>query len=392
MKKKILLAVPRMPFPAVSGGEKWVLTLSKLLCGEFELHLAAFPARGFEKQQAALAMTLEGSVFRTVTFLTPEKDPDPAGFPLLPRLFRSAKAAEELAALCARVKPDAAHIIFSEMAQYAAALPPGLPLAYTEIDASFLRPWRSFLRETAGPRGLFNLRELVRAKRYAAAFLPLFRRVTAISQPDLELIRPYIKDETPVLTPNAILPSEFTPPPGSAERPLSVLFTGHYPHFPNEDAAVRLASRIFPLVLREHPAATLTLAGSMPTAPVKALAGEKVEVTGTLDDLRPVIWRSSVFAAPVRYGLGTKGKVLDAFAAGVPVVASAEVAAGLEGARDGEHLLVADSDEDFAAAVSRLLWRSELRRELAGAARRLASEKFNFTRVAASAAEVYRAL
>jgi glycosyltransferase involved in cell wall biosynthesis len=276
------------------------------------------------------------------------------------------------------------------MAAYQAAIPAELPVIYTEIDSSYLYPWKYYLRGSAGLKGFLQAGEFLRSRAYARRHYGRFRAVTAITASDGRDIARYHTAAFTAVTPNAVVPEDFAPVPGEQRRPGSLLFVGHYPHYPNEDAALRLARRIFPLVKAEVRGAALTLAGSSPTPPVAALAGPDVSVPGTVADIRPFLRRASVFAAPVRYGLGTKGKILEAFAAGLPVVASREAAAGIEHARDGEHLLSASSDSDFAAKTAALLKDSALRERLAEAALRLVRREYSFSSVVSTVSALYR--
>lgn len=388
---RLLLAAPRFPYPSLSGGEKWTARLAEgLAAAGHEVSLFAFAVPGAEAHQTALAMSLEGKALKKVYL-----HPRPAGgadprLPALPALYWSPEAAAAFAGAARDSGAEIVHILFSEMACYAAALPAGLPAVYTEIDSSYLYPWRSFLRETAGLKGFFRPGEYFKSRAYARRHFPRFAAATAITASDGRDIEPYLQGRLAAVTPNAVVPGDFAAPEPAARKEGEILFLGHYPHYPNEDAGLRLARRIFPLVKAESPRASLTLAGSCPTAPVKALAGPDVSVPGTAADIRPALWRAQAFAAPVRYGLGTKGKILEAFAAGLPVVASREAAAGVEGAAGGTHLLVADSDADFAAKTLLLLRDAALRASLSAAALELVKEKYSFDGVIKTVSAVYR--
>ena len=100
----------------------------------------------------------------------------------------------------------------------------------------------------------------------------------------------------------------------------NIIFVGNYAHAPNEDAAAWLCSEIMPLVWRKLPGVRLTLAGAEPTARVRRLTSERIEVTGFVEDLEALLDRHRVFAAPLRYGAGVKGKIVQALANGLPVV------------------------------------------------------------------------
>ncbi|MGD9641533.1 MAG: glycosyltransferase family 4 protein [Elusimicrobiales bacterium] len=388
-RRRVLLVAPRFPFPSLSGGEKWTATLARGLARRHEVSLFSFAVPGAEAQQTALAMSLEDRELHKVYLLPRPASASGQELPLLPAMYWSPEAADRLAEAAAETRAEVVHILFSEMAGYAAALPSALPVVYTEIDSSYLYPWKYYLRETAGLKGYLMLREFFRSRAYARQHYRRFSAATAITASDGADIQPYLGSPLAAVTPNAVDPDEFAAAVPPARRDGEILFVGHYPHYPNEDAALRLARRIFPLVKAERPGAALVLAGSCPTEVVRGLAGADIAVPGTLADLRPALWHAQIFAAPVRYGLGAKGKILEAFAAGLPVVASREAAAGIEGARHGVHLLAAVGDGEFAAAVERLLGDPALRARLAAAALKLVKEKFSFAGVVSSVNGVY---
>ena len=153
----------------------------------------------------------------------------------------------------------------------------------------------------------------------------------------------------------------------------SVLFVGNFEHAPNRDAAFWLASEIMPAVWAEHPSARLWIVGRGPTADVRALDGPRVVVTGEVPSVVDYLRSATVFVAPLREGGGMRVKVLEAMAAGLPVVTTPIGAEGL-GARSGEHLLVAEGASEIAEQVSAVLGDPSLRARLGSEARRLASD------------------
>lgn len=384
---RILLVTPRFPYPSLSGGEKWAAKVAEGLAQKHEVSLFSFTVPGAETHQTALAMSLEGRLFKKV-FLLPKPAAPAPGLPSLPAMYWSPEAAAALDAATRQTHAQLVHILFSEMACYQAAVHTSLPVVYTEIDSSYLYPWKYYLRETAGLKGFLKAGEFFGSRNYARSHYGRFAAASFITEADGRNISSYLACGATAVTPNAVSPEEFARPAGEAKG-SGIVFLGHYPHYPNEDAALRLARRILPLVRSEAPAASLTLAGSCPTPPVTALQCGHISVPGTAADIRPFLWGSSVFAAPVRYGLGTKGKILEAFAAGLPVVASREAAAGVEGAQPGRHLLVGGSDRDFAAKLAALLRDAALRERLSGEALRLVRERFSFSGVVDSVSALY---
>lgn len=148
----------------------------------------------------------------------------------------------------------------------------------------------------------------------------------------------------------------------------TLLFPGNLGYFPNVDAAVHLATSIFPLVRRSIKDARLLLVGARPTARVCALAElEGVEVHRDVPEMTTYFGRAWVVVAPLRYGTGLQTKVLEAFAHCRPVVTSSGVAARVPGAVVGQHLEAADDPHVVGDLVAGLLRDSHRRGLLASA-------------------------
>jgi glycosyltransferase involved in cell wall biosynthesis len=169
--------------------------------------------------------------------------------------------------------------------------------------------------------------------------------------------------EITVLT-HGIDPAYFQPYSGT-RRPETLIFSGKMDFHANIAAACLLVQRIMPLIWRERPNARLIIAGSDPPAHIRSFASDsRIEVTGYLSDLRLVISQAQIAVCPLPYAVGVQNKVLEAMALGTPVVASSNVAAGLQAIGD-QDLLIEDEPEAFASAVLRLLDDVSLRLSLA---------------------------
>jgi glycosyltransferase involved in cell wall biosynthesis/GT2 family glycosyltransferase len=156
--------------------------------------------------------------------------------------------------------------------------------------------------------------------------------------------------------------------PGFAARD-GLVFVANFAHAPNVDAILDFHATTWPLVCTALPGARLTLVGSDPPIAVRALADDpQVEVTGWVESTLPYLDAARVSIAPLRYGAGVKGKVGEALSHGLPVVATTIGAEGM-GIVNGEHALVADGPEAFAAAAARLHEDRPLWERLAAAGR-----------------------
>jgi glycosyltransferase involved in cell wall biosynthesis len=158
---------------------------------------------------------------------------------------------------------------------------------------------------------------------------------------------------------------------------------------PNDDAVSYFMTAILPHVRASD--VKLSIVGRDPTTAVQALAhrDSRVHVTGGVADVRPYLERAAVVVVPRRTGGGTRLEILEAMAMEKPIVSTTVGVAGLP-VRDGEHLLIADTPEEFASAVTRLLNDPGFGRELGWRAASLVRSEFGWPRVAARFAETCR--
>ncbi len=158
-------------------------------------------------------------------------------------------------------------------------------------------------------------------------------------------------------------------PDGGAYDPNRLVFVGRMDYFPNEEAMVTFCRDVLPRIRARRPAAALSIVGADPSPAVRALARMPgVTVTGTVADVRPFVRDAAVSVAPLKIARGTQNKILESWALGVPVVASARAAAGVDG-QPGDHLVVADDPDTVAEAILRLMGDAEERGRLATAGR-----------------------
>jgi glycosyltransferase involved in cell wall biosynthesis len=127
----------------------------------------------------------------------------------------------------------------------------------------------------------------------------------------------------------------------SSKRAL--LFVGSMDYHANVDAVTWFAREMWPEIARKHRDLEFVIAGRSPAPEVRELASERIRVTGTIDDVRPLYESALAVVVPLRVASGTRLKILEAMAAGVPVVSTLMGAEGIQ-AQDNVHLLLADSE------------------------------------------------
>ncbi len=247
-----------------------------------------------------------------------------------------------------------------------------------------------FRRNGRVAEAAFEEREAARCQILEDRVLREFDRVYVCSTLDRERLLPQSKAEVRVLHNAVELPAVQPTRPSldpADEPPFNFLFVGTLGYFPNEDAVLYFCREILPLLRRSALRAfRLQVLGTGPTPAL--LAGTRqpeAEVVGPVADLAPWYAQAGAAIIPLRAGGGTRIKALEAFAHRTPVVTTS---AGIEGidAVDGEHLLIADSPAEFAAACLRLMTDPALAARLAANAFDLVSQHYTIERMAAALA------
>ncbi|NNN05632.1 MAG: glycosyltransferase [Elusimicrobia bacterium] len=368
-----------------------------MLADRFRFSLLTFQSKSFGVAEVAEDLRREHlelrPIFENVHWIARPDGLAPASIegldlPEDARRFYSAAMAQKLRSLVDAGEADLVHVEFDLMAAYGRCFS-GAAKVLTQHDMGGASFFGSYFREMSGWGKLARVPEWRRRVRFAKATGADYDRVVVTTEPD----RRALLGMSPRATVAAVATGvdlEFfqrrePPRPG-----VRLVFVGHYPHFPNEDAALHLLRDIFPRVRRLEPQAELVLAGSDPTDVLKAAAANisGVRVTGTVPDVRPYLSDATVFVAPVRLGRGIKGKILEAFAMGVPVVASSRAASGLDAAA-GRDLLVADGAARFADAVVRLIRSEPLRLGVGENGRRVAQRSYDWRTLAARLGDLY---
>ena len=203
-----------------------------------------------------------------------------------------------------------------------------------------------------------------------------FDLMVTTTEPDRDLFRRDLPDQPMVVVQNGAGYSFFEDV-GVRAEPDTMVFTGLFTHLPNSEGILHFLKEIFPLVSKEIPSAKVYVVGKDPTPRMLAQASKNVVVTGFVDDVRPYMARSQVFIIPLLAGGGIRGKALEAMAMKCPIVTTS---IGVEGIhlRHEESALFADTPDQFAHAIIRMLRDPALRNKLAERAFTIARERYDW--------------
>jgi len=376
---RILVLTDKMPSPALGDGLR-VLGLLEPLHRKHRLDLLAFSRPGEVLDQRISAL------FATVEVLS---YPESASGSTVRSLLQSLAARNfkpHSAAMRAEVRERLASGRYDLVLDIAANMlvnlprPLPVPLVVDLIDEPLLRDFRAIrsLDWRAMPRLLYNVSMFWR---YERAFLRGAAVNVFASEVDAETHRRAFPGRRVAVVPNGVDTCFFAPvnlPPDAA----TVVFEGNLMFAPNVDAARRLVNDILPRLVELVPRARVVLLGRDPTPEVRALASDRVQVTGTVPDIRPYLARATVMACPMHLGSGIKNKILQAWSMARPVVATSRSVGGLN-VVNGENILIRDDPAAFAEALAALMLDTGNAARLGAAGRATVEQEYRWEQRAA---------
>ncbi len=402
-RPSLLFLCQTLPYPPDGG--VWIRTynLLRVLAREFSLRLLCFEravsARdGYAYDQranvAALAELGEVEVFpipqrhSRVRFVADHLRSLATGRVFTHYLYDSAAVRARVRA-AVRDGFDLVHVDSLDLSRYLPLLQ-GLPVACTHhnVESELLRR-----RSRADGSAVVRRYAAHQARLMEATEREWCERVAlnvAVSEEDAAALRRLGPGGRYVVVPNGVDVDAFRP--GRERAGGGLVFVGGANWFPNRDGLDYFCREVLPLLRRTRPELRVTWVGAAREEDRRRYRAEHgVELTGYVDDVRPLVQAAECFIAPLRVGGGSRLKILDAWAMGKAVVSTAVGCEGLA-AEDGRNILVADDPAAFAAALERVLADAALRARLGRAARAMAERRYAWEIVGAGLVAAYREL
>lgn len=368
-KLPLLFLCHRIPYPPNKGDKIRAFHLLVHLSRHFDIYLASFVDDEEDWHGAA-----ELDRFCQQTYLRPLKPGWaklrslrglPGGTALSLPYYADSKMQQWVARTCAEHNIQHSLVYSSTMAQFLPENEPGPArnvIDFVDVDSD---KWRQYAEKKPWPLSWLYDREARLLLKCEQELAERFDASLFVSSTEAELFRqlsPATAQKTGFY--NNGVDSEYFDPQSTVgpalEDPFpsdcqALVFTGAMDYWPNVDAVIWFAETVLPVLQEEHPRLAFYIVGGKPAPEVQNLARlPGVSVTGRVPDVRPYLRYALAAVAPMRVARGIQNKVLEGMAMALPVLVSPK---GLEGiaARDQEHVLVADSVDDYQRAINAIL-------------------------------------
>jgi glycosyltransferase involved in cell wall biosynthesis len=292
---------------------------------------------------------------------------------------------------------DVVHVEHLRGSQYGVAFKasvPNPPVVWDSVDCiSHL-----FKQASAQSTDLFGKLvtrfELDRTRRMEGFLLSFFDHILVTSSVDREALLSLVhngKKPSPISVISNGVDQSFFHPNSQIERdPETLVFSGKMSYHANISMAKYLVNDIMPRIWKIRSGARLYIVGKDPSPEVKEYEKNPlIKVTGTVDDIRPFLWRATVSVVPLLYGAGIQNKILEAMATNTPVVTTFKTLSALQ-VQAGKELLAAHDSDEFAQAVVQLIEDRNLQDQIRSAGASYVKRNHNWSTIAAQLVDIYQ--
>ena len=252
-----------------------------------------------------------------------------------------------------------------------------LVMDFMDLDSD---KWKQYSTSSSWPMNWVYVRESRLLASLEHKIQKTFDHCFLISQNEVDLFHKHIglTQNVHVLG-NGIDTDSFYP---SEKKPENIdpvfIFTGVMDYKPNVDAVLWFIKHAWGLIREKYPQARFIIAGMNPSQVIQNLSRTPgIEVTGFVDDILPFYHQSDYFVAPFTIARGVQNKILQAFACGLPVIASSMGAEGIE-CKDGEHIIIAETEDQYLVAINKLESDPLLKADIRDAALKLIYDQYSW--------------
>ncbi len=349
---KILVISPRFPYPLEKGDKLRLYHQLRLLSDHFEIVLVSLSDTKIKEEDLAHIKSLVSKVYifplakikiaiRLLLGLFSNK-------PFQVLYFFNKNHKKKIKEIVAKENPDIIYNQLIRTTEYSRDLKYFKILDYMD---SFSEGMKKRLDNSGFLFRMLYKEEYKRLKKYETEVFSDFDRHSIISEQDRNTFAKEIKDKL-LIVPNGVDMNYFQPL--GKKKIYDISFVGNMGYRPNIIACEYFEKNILPLLIKENKDIKIIFAGARPHSRVKSLESKNIYVSGWMKDIRDAYDQAKIFVAPIFTGIGQQNKILEAMSMGLPVVTTSAVNKAI-GAKQGEEIIVADTEQEFAGSILKLL-------------------------------------
>lgn len=388
------MLTPYLPYPLTSGGQIRTYNLLKNLAKKHQITLYSLIKEERERQyiKHLEPFCSKIRVFKRSTKPFTLRNILKAGLSLYPFVVTRNLVPETIEAVKVELASEHYDLIHAETFYMMPNIPPTtIPIILVEQTIEHLG-YQSYAQSSK----LWFLKPLLyidiaKIKYWENYYWRYCNRLITMSRNDRDYIlkeNPAVKDIDVVA--NGVDTDHFDKVKKKLPSKPTILFVGTFYWLPNVQAVNYLVNEVWPIIRRKLPQAHLHIVGFRPTAEIQSYNQlPHVKVSGSVKDIRQPYARAHVLLAPVKWGKGTRYKILEAMATKTPIVATALAVEGIEGLEINKHVLIGETPEELADATIKVLTDPQLQSSLARNSYRLVTKNYNWQAISKDLDRLY---
>jgi glycosyltransferase involved in cell wall biosynthesis len=391
---KILMLTPYLPYPLLSGGQIRTYNLLKKLAQKHEVTLFALIKEESERQYIP---ELE-KYCRKVKVFKRSRKPFTlrnilyTAFSSFPFLVIRNHVPETIKAVERELNQEHYDLIHAETFYMMPHIPKtDIPIILVEQTIEYLGYESYADKVKLAPLKALLKMDVSKIKHWEEYYWQSCTKLISMSEEDKNFIAQAIHEPGKIaVVSNGVDVGWFAEKDKKLPDDLTVLSVGTFNWLPNVEAVQFLVEKVWPLIKQRLPETKLWIVGNAPTKEIFEYQKKdtSITITGGIPDIRDAFNGAHVLAATVFSGKGTRYKVLEAMAAGTPIVASDIAVEGL-GVTNGEHVLVGSTAEEIAEEIIKVLQDKELQQKLAENGKKFVQEHYDWDFIARKLDEIY---
>ena len=393
---RILMLTPYLPYPPSAGGQIRSYNLIKHLSRHHQITLACFTRetnttdqiRHMEKFCNKVLVFKRGKAWTIPNILR-------TGFSPYPFLIMIYYRPQVKAALKAEIDSGQYDLIHAETFYVMPYLPVhSVPTVLVEQTIMSRVFWHEVQAETPWLLKPLYAIDVAKIAYWEKYFWRVADKLAAVSEEDAAIIKKAVPQKVVSVIPNGV-GDDFDKAPKKLHYNQTIFYIGNYKWMQNWEAAMILATKVFPLIIRQIPEVKLNIIGQFPTPALKKLANKYIRISELKDSDRQGVvaayQKSGLLIAPIYGPSGTGLKILAAMASMTPVVTTPIGAEGL-GIRDGVSMMIGQSPEQMAQKAIEILKDKQLYENIAQNAKQIADSGFRWEPISKKLETLYQSL